>query len=251
MLMNYPVDRALVVTAEARLPPLDADLEHRVEEMWRQEQTKRGTSLFNGAILSVVSHSPERIEVGITEYRRFLAQRRDPTLFGKLGVRPLAVSGLMRCRDGVVLGRRSNASTQDAGRWELVPSGGVDARAVGADGAVSLIGQLMVELREETGCPAAAVTSAEPFLLVEDSGSQVIDIGIDLVLDLDAASVLAAHRSGATDEYALLRIVPDSELTTFVSQARPPVVEVSRALLEARGLLARAAAVETPSGRAL
>ncbi len=251
MLRIYPVDAALAVTAGARLPPLDADLERRVEELWRQEQTKRGASLFNGAILSVVSHSPARITVAITDYRCFIAQRRDPALFGKLGVRPLAVSGLTRCRDGIVFGHRSTASTQDAGRWELVPSGSVDARAIGADGAVNLVSQLMMELTEETGCSGAAVISAEPFLVVEDWRSHVIDVGIDLLLDLDAVSVLAAHGADTTPEYDLLRIVPDTELARFVSKAGPPVVEVSRALLQARGLLGGEAETEAPSGHPL
>jgi hypothetical protein len=230
----------LDVTVAASLPELDPGLERRVEALWRDEQAQRGASLFNGTLLSVVSHTSERIEAGITEYRRFVAQRRDPALFAELKARPLAVSGLTRCRDGIIFGRRSKTSTQDAGRWELVPSGGVDGRAVQPGGSVSLTRQLMEELREEVGCSSAAVTFAEPFLLVEDTETGVVDIGIDLVLDLDADSVLGAHR-GATDEYNLLRIVPVSELAQFVAQAEPPVVEVSLALLEARGWLARGA----------
>ena len=234
MLRTYRVDAALVVTAEGTLPPLDADLEHRVEELWRKEQTRRGTSLFNGTLLSVASRSPARIEAGLTEYRRFVAQRCDPTLVARLGVRPLAVSGLMRCRDGLVFGRRAETSTQDPGRWELVPSGSVDGRAVRPGGHVDLIRQLLEELREETGCSAAAVTSAEPFLLVEDTAQGVIDIGIELVVDLDAESVLASHRAAASKEYDMLRVVPLTELARFVSEARPPLVQVSRALLHAR-----------------
>ena len=244
-LKTHPVDAGLVVTTRTEPVPLNAALERRVEALWRQEQASRTTPLFNGELLSIVSLAPAGIEARVTEYRRFIAQRRDPSLFAELGVRPLAVSGLTRCRDGIVFGRRSMTSTQDAGRWELVPSGGIDARAVRPGGSVDVVDQLLNELREETGCSAAAVTSAEPFLLVEDADLGVVDIGIDLVLDLDATSMLASHRIGASKEYDLLRIVPLSELARFISEAQPPIVEVSLTLLQARGLLARAAEAVT------
>ncbi len=237
MLRIHPLDGGLVVTATTALLSLDAALERRIEEIWRQEQRKRATPLFNGELLSVVSLASARIETRAVEYRCFVAPRAVPSLFSQLKVRPLAVSGLTRCRAGIVFGRRAATSTQDAGLCELAPSGGVDRRALRPNGRVDVIGQLMEELREETGCSSAAVTSAKPFLLVEDTASGVIDIGIDLVLDLDAASVLAAHRASAMAEYDELQVVPVSDLGRFVEDADPPVVEVSLALLRARGLL--------------
>ncbi|MGH7126584.1 MAG: hypothetical protein ACREFI_19560 [Stellaceae bacterium] len=238
MLRTHPIDAGLVVTATTERLSLGPALDRRVEALWWQEQTKRATPLFNGELLSVVALTPSRVEACVAEYRCFVAQRRDPTLFTQLRLRPLAVSGLLRCRDGVVFGRRAATSTQDAGRWELVPSGGVDRRAVRPDGSLDVIGQLADELHEETGCTPDAVISAEPFLLVEDTTSGVVDIGIDLALDLDAAAVLAAYRADATAEYDALRIVPISDLSDFVDQVDPGVVEVSLALLQARKLLA-------------
>ncbi len=246
MLRIHPLDGGLVVTATTELPSLDAELERRIEEIWRQEQTRRAAPLFDGELLSVVSLASARIETRPVAYRCFVAQRAVPSLFSHLKLRPLAVSGLMRCRDGVVFGRRAATSTQDAGLCELVPSGGVDRRALRPNGRVDVIGQLMAELREETGCSSAAVASAEPFLLVEDTASGVIDIGIDLVLDLDAAAVLAAHRASATDEYDELQIVPVSDLGRFVEDADRPLVEVSLALLRARGLLEAEADTKSP-----
>jgi hypothetical protein len=238
VLKTYPIDAGLVVTATTERPSLDPELDRQVEALWWQEQTKRATPLFNGELISVVSLAASRIGARVAEYRCFVAQRGDPTLSVHLNVRPLAVSGLLRCRDGVVFGRRAATNTQDAGHWELVPSGGVDRRALRPDGNVDVIGQLMDELREETGCSPGVISSAEPFLLVEDTTSGVIDIGIDLTLDLDSAAVLAAHHAGATTEYEALRIVPTSDLREFVDHAGSGVVEVSLALLRARGWLA-------------
>lgn len=248
MLKTYPIDAGLVVTATTERLPLGPALERRVEGLWRQEQAKRAAPLFNGALLSVVSIAPPRIEACVAEYRCFIAQRGDPSLSAQLRVRPLAVSGLLRCRDGVVFGRRAATSTQDAGRWELVPSGGVDRRALWPDGRVDVVGHLVDELHEEIGCAPTAVTSAEPFLLVEDIASGVVDIGIDLTLDLDAASVLAAH-GGATNEYDALKVVKVSDVAGFVEQADAPLVEVSLALLRARGLLAGGADTKAAPSR--
>lgn len=237
MLRTHQIDAGLVVTATTERLLLGPALDRRVDGLWRQEQARRAAPLFNGELLSVVSLAPSRIEARVAEYRCFVAQRGDPSLSAQLRVRPLAVSGLLRCRDGIVFGRRAATSTQDAGRWELVPSGGVDRRALWPDGKVDVIGQLTDELREEIGCSPASVTSAEPFLLVEDTASGVVDIGIHLVLDLDAVTVLASHCAAGTAEYDELRIVPISDVRQFVEQADPPVIEVSLALLRARELL--------------
>lgn len=239
MLKTYPIDGSLVVTAAADAAPLDAALERRVAEIWRREQAKRARPLFNGELLSVTSIEGSGIAGQFVEYRRFVAQRGDPSLVAALQVRPLAVSGLLRCRDGIVFGRRSAGTTQDAGRWELVPSGSLDRRGLKPDNTIDIRAKILEELEEETGSPSTAVTSAEPFLLVEDSESGVVDIGIDLALDFDAEAVLAAHRARATDEYETLRIVPAADIGNFMVHADAPIVEVSLALLRTRGMLDR------------
>lgn len=239
MLKTHAADGSLTVTAVAEPAPLDADLELRVADLWRQEQAKRATPLFDGELLSVTSIVGSRIEGRFVPYRWFVAQRADPALSAALKVRPLAVSGLLRCRGGIVFGRRSAGSTQDAGRWELVPSGGLDRNCCRPDGTIAVTTKILDELWEETGCPPTAVSSTETFVLVEDPASGVYDIGVDIALDLDAEAVLAAHRGRASDEYDVLRIVPVAEIGWFVAQASARVVEVSLALLRARGMLDR------------
>jgi hypothetical protein len=239
MLKTHAVEVSLAVTVEGERAPLDADLESRVSEIWRREQANRAIPLFDGELLSATSISASRIAGQLVPYRWFVAQRADPTLSAALRVRPLAVSGLMRCRSGIVFGRRSAGSTQDAGLWELVPSGGLDRASCRPDGTVAFRAKILDELREETGCPPGAVESAEPFLLVEDPSSGVVDIGIDIALDLDADAVLAFHRGRASDEYQELRVVPIPDIAMFVRQIDTPIVEISLALLRTRGMLDR------------
>ena len=209
-----------------------SDLEVEVEQLWQAEQVRRGKALFNGKIFSAVAITPDTIHGRIVEYRHLIAQRAKPELFEALNVRPLAVSGLFDCANGVVFGRRSGIMTQDAGLWELCPSGGLDASKIAAGGKIDYCAQILIELREEIGISPDAVTKIYPFCLVDDSDSHVLDIGIALTSRLSADEILALHRATATKEYDELLIVPHDEVAQFVESERGQLVAASAALLE-------------------
>lgn len=211
---------------------LPSDLEVEVEQLWQAEQARRGKALFNGKIFSAVEITPDTIHGRIVEYRHLIAQRAKPELFEALNVRPVAVSGLFECADGVVFGRRSGTMTQDAGLWELCPSGGLDTNKAAAGGKVDYCAQILTELQEEIGISPDAVTEIRPFCLVDDLDSHVIDIGIALRSRLSANEVIAIHRAAATKEYDELLILPHDEVAQFVEGKRGQLVVVSAALLE-------------------
>src|SRR4051812_3898994 len=102
------------------MPPLPAALEATVELHW--QSACRDRKLFNGQVFCVDRIGPEVIEGHWTEYRRAVAQMADPALREKLRVRSLAVCGVLRCRDGVAVGRREAASVYHAGLWQLPPA---------------------------------------------------------------------------------------------------------------------------------
>ena len=133
-------------------------------------------------MLAFVRNDADCLYARRTDYRHFIAQLREPGLFGELQLRTLAVSGLVRSRHELLLGRRSAQATQDAGRWELVPSGGLSPVAGGSnlEGTAMVFEQCYVELEEETGIPRSSVESAQAFALVEDPEAHVIDIGVEL-----------------------------------------------------------------------
>lgn len=211
---------------------LPSDLEVEVELLWQAEQARRGKALFNGKIFSAVEITPDTILGRIVEYRHLIAQRAKPELFDVLNVRPVAVSGLFECANGVVFGRRSGAMTQDAGLWELCPSGGLDTSKTAAGGKMDYRAQILTELSEEIGISHDDVTEIRPFCLVDDLDSHVIDIGIALTSRLSSDEVLATHRAAATKEYDELLIVPHDEVAQFVEGKRGQLVVVSAALLE-------------------
>jgi hypothetical protein len=241
MLKLHPLDADLVIEAVADVPKPRADIERQIEAIWVAEQARRSTPMVNGALFSLISQSPGRLTGGFVEYRWFIAQQQAPGLFEHTRVRPLAVSGLLLCADGVVFGRREMASTQHPGRWELAPSGGVDRSCLRGDGTVDYVAKLLEELAEETGCPATAVTAGEPFVLVEDVESRVFDIGVELRTEMGGAEIIKRHGDISNREYTALEVVPLTELADFVTRRSSGLVDVSRALLIARGLLSGAA----------
>lgn len=150
----HDLDPAVRVRVVRPMPETDASLEAVVEDLWRAAARRvaeggAGT-LFNGRVFSADRITPTEITGHITEFRRIVAQMERPELFAALGLRPLAVCGVLRCADGVPLGRRHRAAIYQPGLWQLPPAGSVDPSAIAADGAVDLTAQVLTELTEES-----------------------------------------------------------------------------------------------------
>src|SRR5690348_4333049 len=124
------------------MPDLPAALEREVERLWQAASARVAAGgagrLFNGRVFSADSITPHLVTGHLTEFRRAVAQMERPELFAELGVRSLAVCGVLQCADGVVVGQRHRAAIYQAGMWQLPPAGSVDAGAVAADGSVDL-----------------------------------------------------------------------------------------------------------------
>lgn len=221
---------AIVQLDEAPLA-LPADSDAEVDRLWQAAQLRAGGTLFNGRMFSATEVTPDRVRGRLAEYRCWLAQRARPALFARLQVRPVAVSGLLECADGILFGRRAGSLTQDAERWELCPSGALEVGEVRAGAEVDYRAQVLTELREEIGIGADQVTAITPFCLVHDAHSHVWDIGIALSTALTTEEILSLHRTTASDEYSELRVVPRATLAAFVAHQGTDLVAVSAALI--------------------
>ncbi len=223
------------------MPGLPDHLDHEVEWLWqaacRRVAAGGAGRLFNGRVFSADTISPHEVTGHLTEFRRIVAQMERPSLFADLGVRPLAVCGVLRCMGGVVVGRRHPAAIYQAGMWQLPPAGSVDAAAVGADGVVDLRRQLLAELREELGLSPESVGEPRALCIVEHPGSHVADLGMVLSTSLSAEAVLAAHKARGNGEYPTLLVVPDAQLAGFVAKAGKALVAPAGEFLARAGLL--------------
>lgn len=241
----HEVAADIAVRVVRSMPDLPVALDYEVERLWQAacERVAAGGAgrLFNGRVFSIDSFAPDMVTGHLTEYRRIVAQMEQPALFAELGVRPLAVCGVLRLADGVVVGRRHRGAVYQGGMWQLPPAGSVDARAVGADGAVDLRRQLLSELREEVGLAADMVEKPQPLCIVEHPDSHVSDFGLGLIAMLDGKAVLAAHQAGGNGEYEQIRVIARAELPAFLAELGETLVPPAREFLIRVGLANREA----------
>jgi 8-oxo-dGTP pyrophosphatase MutT (NUDIX family) len=233
----HPLLASVRVSVMRDMPTLDASLEAEIDRLWDAAQVRMEAGgagrLFNGRVFSADTITEGHIGGHMTEFRRIVAQMQRPALFDVLGVRPLAVCGVLRCAGGgVVVGRRHVGAIYQAGLWQLPPAGSVDAGALRPDGSLDIAGQLLKELQEELGIAASQVDVPRPLCLVEHPGSHVSDLGMAVNTELYAAQVLAAHRAAGNNEYDPLLVVADAEIPRFVARAGaalvPPALEFLR-----------------------
>ena len=225
----YPLapDYTLQVCASFETHPA---VSARVDEIWAEEQKKTGNRLTNGTIYSLFDHCAAHLRIQPAEYRHVLARRRAPELADAgLGIRPLAVTGILLCADGLVLGRRSNQVASDTGLWEPAPAGGLSRP--------DAVAQLLEELREEVGLEPSQVILRDACGLVEDVESGVIDIVFRLDSTASAREVRGTHAARATNEYAELAIVPRSEIAGFLEINEARLLPALRPMLGLVGLL--------------
>jgi 8-oxo-dGTP pyrophosphatase MutT (NUDIX family) len=220
-----PPDPVLRVTRPR--PVLPPDLDAAVERHWLQARA-RDPSLFNGDVFSADAIGPGGIEGHWTEFRRAVAQMREPALFAALGVRPTAVGGVLTGDGFVVLGQRPACAVYQQGEWQLPPAGSLDPSCLGADATLDWRAQFLRELAEELGLGPASVAGLTVLGAVEHAGSHVCDIGVAARLTVDAAAVLAAHAASGNEEYAELALVAPAALAAFLAGQRELGRKVTR-----------------------
>jgi hypothetical protein len=235
MLTVREVDATVRVEIVAHEKALEPAVQHDVEQVWQAERSK-ASHLFDGPLFSILAMERRHILGWITSYRYLVAQRRDPRLRSALNIRPLGVTGILRCPEGIVFAQRALAVELDAGRWELAPSGSVDGAFRSGDGAIDVRVQLLDELADEIGLdPGMIDQMPQPFALVEDSESGVADLGLFMQTAADAGAIAHAFAARPTREYQRQQVVRPSALGKFVGEV--DLAPVSRALLAQAALL--------------
>jgi hypothetical protein len=236
MILTHPVTADLKVYADTAPPALSPSVQDRVQQIWEVEKAKRGDGLYNGRLFSVDKLSPMAITGWFAEYGWFLAQRRDPSLRANLHVNPLGVTGILRCSDGVVVGRRAANVEMDAGLWELVPSGGVDGSATTPNGEIDLGGHVLSELSEEIGLDSTDVVARPvPILAVEDRTSLVTDVALLIEVAMSGAQVKSIHGQRTNREYLEIQVIPMDGLVRYHEIFGRRLAEVSQKILSHLG----------------
>jgi hypothetical protein len=206
-------------------PAVSAFINSVVESHW-QEAVASNPMLFNGAVFSADTVTPSLITGHLTEFRRIVAQIRDPGLYEHLEVRPISLSGVLVCTEqsgsdvssGFMLGRRSRNSIFQASVWQLAPAGCLDDKATIRDHDIDWRRQLLSELAEELGMPADAVEIIGPIHLVEYPGHHAIEIGIPLECHWTSETIFGSHRRCGNDEYEELQLIKAEDVLDVIGQ---------------------------------
>lgn len=208
MFRVYPFSHTLSVEmiGDFSLPP---SVNEEVNALWG-EALKVNPHLFDGPMLTVISIHGPHIRTAQAAYRHLVASRRSADMAKALGLRPLAISGILACPQGIALGLRGDAVAHGGGYWELVPSGLVEPTRDGSPPDLSA--QLCRELKEEVGLDQDHVSTSEPIGMIDNTVTGVLDVIIPLSTRLQESQILSAHAIAGTNEYSSLKVVPKANL---------------------------------------
>jgi len=229
--ITHDVLATVRVVVARDMPTLSPTLEQEVERLW-QAARREHPHIFNGRVFSADEITPDLIRGHWTEFRRNLAQIRRPELHDDLGVRALAVNGVIRCREGVLIGRRNAHAVYCAGLWQLSPAGSVDQGAAKPDGTIDLARQLLEEAQEELGLSPGLVVGFTPLCLVEHPETHVTDFGIEMRTSVSADTLLATHAALGNQEYEEMRVLPAASVLSLGDDILPTVPVFLARLLE-------------------
>lgn len=172
-------------------------LVQRIDAIWAEELARRPADLTNGPVYLLAGHKDGCLHLIRSEYRIVLAHLRRPEIFAHgPTVTPLGVTGLLRCPEGYVVGRRSNAVAVSPGAWEMAPAGTLDRP--------NPVEVLVDELQEELGLPAAAIARLDLLGLLRDDMNGVVDICYLVETSWPFQRILEAQQSLPKAEYDAL-----------------------------------------------
>jgi len=216
------------------IAPLSYDLDLKVQQIFNTVNHERefaGLSpLVNGTILTVKSIEDGTITCEKTEYRRFIAQRQDPSLFQTLQIRPLAVGGIVSTNEGILISQRGAGGTQCPGYWEMMPAGSVRITDVAEDGTIDMEGALAREALHEAGIEKHELTSISLFQVYEMPGDHVIEVRLQATCTLSAEAIRDRFKALSRPEHTSIAFVPRSNISRFCDPERRPVVSTTLAV---------------------
>ncbi len=184
--------------------------------------------LFNGRILAFLRAdlARARLRVQVDQYKRMAAQNHDQPKLTQFGVTGVLTAPDDNARPCVLLGRRSDATHIHPGRWELAPSGGVDAPEPGTArmSIMDIRSQLERELAEETGV-ALDGHAPTPIALCHDPDAPSMDV----IFRIELGAMPIGHKT--TWEYDQLVWVPIDGLKAELDARSIDLIAPSAAVL--------------------
>jgi 8-oxo-dGTP pyrophosphatase MutT (NUDIX family) len=204
----FSVRPGIRIRALPAVDPFAPNVERRVRTLWNAAARRPNARLVDGSLFSLTDPwlgESEEMTGRFTAYRYYLAQRLDPTLADTLRIRPLAVTAIVSCADGLVVGKRSTNATQDPGAWEFFPAGGLEPDCLRSDDSLDPATQVRKELREEIGIEVGEDLKLQPMWCMVEN--EVTDLVFRVMLSAGKAELAARFASLASSEHTAIDVV--------------------------------------------
>ncbi|GAB4238394.1 MAG: hypothetical protein Tsb0021_18130 [Chlamydiales bacterium] len=176
----YPVDRYLQIQVLDKYAEKLISLPEEIEQLWKKK-IEHNTH-FEGDIFNVVEIEKDHISGYFIPYKFFWGLHSFPHHKALSFIKPLGISGFTKCKDKILIGKRSETVTQFPGYFEFAPSGSLSSEWRTGN-IVDFSGCLINELEEETGITSSHVTELFPFILIEDVEKRVLDLCVEIQTD--------------------------------------------------------------------
>lgn len=150
-----------------------------MDRIWDVENKKREVPLENRPLFVLDDHSEKRVRGSFVDYKAYLGCRVHPEW--EMSLCPVGVTGVVRWKGKVLLGKRSEFVTHYPGYWELVPAGSLDKDCL-EEGVLLPQKQLLQELKEETGIGEQEISTIRPLTLMLDEKEVIFDLCYDVEL---------------------------------------------------------------------
>ena len=157
--------------------PIPHDVQEKIDAIW--EIGKRTKWLFDGVCISLTSISATLLQGELVPYRAWYACSQEASLFSKMRIYPLALSGRTIGDSGVLIGRRSGKVATRAQFYECVPSGTFSRDMMDPSGEVSISQMVRSELEEEAGL-SQFISSIQPLALYWSPEDNTWDMHVDI-----------------------------------------------------------------------
>ncbi|ABK44908.1 NUDIX hydrolase [Magnetococcus marinus MC-1] len=218
---------ALVLGPDYCCPPA---LQQPVDALWAEQKQQRGERLTDGTLYHLAEIAPHQLILQSTRYRYYVARLERPHWVEEgLTIQPLAVTGLLSCADGIVLGQRGGQVITNPGYWELSPAGGLNQ--------ADPIAVLYEELHEELGLSPAMCDEPQLIGLLGNPDNGVHDLLYRLHTPLPGQAIRTHQQQQGSDEYGALRILAPTDLPRFLQQNRQQLVPELLPMLQLAKLL--------------
>jgi len=188
----------------------------KYDEYWDIE-SKLNPHLFDGTLFYVNEFDSNKVRWVYSKYRYWYAQKNINTESLQGQLTSLAVTGIIKKGNQLLLGKRSAQVTQDKGLWDFVPSGGLSQQE---SGKADYYAQLKEEFQQELGVTDGLISTIEPLILVLDHEDKVLDIVCTLTVKCDLS-----HFEVTNSEYDDFQILNLSQIEDVEIDQLSPITQ--------------------------